>query len=272
MRGWSVASLSGPDGCRHWRTSFGRRVRGRHWSTTSPRRDSPVRIASPSGPAHSHPEGGFLHGICGAGRVGPHAGEAHLRRRRCGARASPATGSTTAPASASPTCSTRRSRERVDELEDVKIRALPELRPRAVLEADPGREHFHWFNWHFTGYDRTKGDAGLANYIPCNLGEIPRLLPPLHRPAGDRGRSRPARRTSTASSTSASQRSGTARSLERAKIVIVEESRRRCRTCTASRTRVHESEVDYVDRGRRRAAARAPEPAARPTPTAPSRS
>ena len=63
--------------------------------------------------------------------------------------------------------------ERMDEIEDVKIRACLTLRPRAVLEADPGRDHFHWFNWHYTGYDRAKGDGGLANYIPCNLGEIP---------------------------------------------------------------------------------------------------
>lgn len=62
--------------------------------------------------------------------------------------------------------------ERKAELRDVKIRACLSLRPRAVLEADPLREHFHWFNWHFGGYDRKKGDAGLANYIPCNLGEI----------------------------------------------------------------------------------------------------
>ena len=63
--------------------------------------------------------------------------------------------------------------QRVDELDDVKIRACLTVRPRAVLEADPDRDHFHWFNWHFTGYDRAKGDAGCANYIPCNLGEIP---------------------------------------------------------------------------------------------------
>jgi acyl-CoA hydrolase len=62
---------------------------------------------------------------------------------------------------------------RVAELEDVKIRACLTVRPRAVLEADPGREHFHWLNWHYTGYDRAKGDAGLADYIPCNLGEVP---------------------------------------------------------------------------------------------------
>src|SRR3954447_21463139 len=63
--------------------------------------------------------------------------------------------------------------ERVEELVDVKIRACLSVRPRAVLEADPAREHFHWFNWHYTGYDRAKGDIGCANYIPCNLGEIP---------------------------------------------------------------------------------------------------
>lgn len=59
------------------------------------------------------------------------------------------------------------------ELRNVNIRSGLSLRPRAVLEADPEREHFHWFSWHFSGYDRKKADLGLANYIPCNLGEIP---------------------------------------------------------------------------------------------------
>ena len=63
--------------------------------------------------------------------------------------------------------------ERTAELHDVKIRGCLSVRPRAVLEADPQREHFHWFSWHHGGYDRKKGDAGLSNYIPCNLGEIP---------------------------------------------------------------------------------------------------
>lgn len=62
--------------------------------------------------------------------------------------------------------------ERVDDLEDVKIRACLSVRPRAVCEADPDRDHFHLFNWHFSGYDRVKADSGLTNYIPCNLGEI----------------------------------------------------------------------------------------------------
>ena len=59
------------------------------------------------------------------------------------------------------------------ELRDVKIRSCLSARPRAVLEADPGREHFHWYSWHFGGYDRKKHDAGVCHYIPCNLGEIP---------------------------------------------------------------------------------------------------
>ena len=63
--------------------------------------------------------------------------------------------------------------ERVGELRDVNIRGCLSLRPRAVLEADPEREHFNFFNWHLGGYDRKHCDAGRQNYIPCNLGEIP---------------------------------------------------------------------------------------------------
>ena len=62
---------------------------------------------------------------------------------------------------------------RVDELREVNIRGCLSLRPRAVLEADPDREHFNFFNWHLGGYDRRHCDAGRQNYIPCNLGEIP---------------------------------------------------------------------------------------------------
>jgi acyl-CoA hydrolase len=62
---------------------------------------------------------------------------------------------------------------RKSELSDVKIRTCITLRPQATLEADPQREHFHSYSWHFGGYDRRKHDAGLCHYIPCNLGEIP---------------------------------------------------------------------------------------------------
>lgn len=63
--------------------------------------------------------------------------------------------------------------ERKAELRDVKIRACLSTRPRAALEVDPQREHFQWYSWHFSAYDRRQHDAGLCHYIPCNLGEIP---------------------------------------------------------------------------------------------------
>jgi len=63
--------------------------------------------------------------------------------------------------------------ERIDELSNVNIRGCLSVSARAVLEADPEREHFNFFNWHLGGYDRKQCDAGRQNYIPCNLGEIP---------------------------------------------------------------------------------------------------
>ncbi len=62
---------------------------------------------------------------------------------------------------------------RKPELADVKIRSCISCKPRAVLEADPKGEHFFWFSWHFSGYDRKMHDAGISHYIPVNLGEIP---------------------------------------------------------------------------------------------------
>ena len=63
--------------------------------------------------------------------------------------------------------------ERIRELTDVSIRGCLSVRPRAVVEADPLREHVSFYNWHLSGYDRKQSDAGLQHYIPCNLGEIP---------------------------------------------------------------------------------------------------
>jgi acyl-CoA hydrolase len=62
--------------------------------------------------------------------------------------------------------------ERACELRNVNVRGCLSVRPRAIVEVDPDREHFNYLNWHFGAYDRTKSDAGLQNYIPCNLGEI----------------------------------------------------------------------------------------------------
>jgi len=62
---------------------------------------------------------------------------------------------------------------RAQDLRGVKIRSCLTLRPRAVLDADPTGEHFLWFNWHFSGYDRRQHDQGRCNYIPMNFGEAP---------------------------------------------------------------------------------------------------
>ncbi|MGJ4857979.1 acetyl-CoA hydrolase/transferase family protein [Labrys sp. La1] len=62
---------------------------------------------------------------------------------------------------------------RRDELHDVKIRHCLTMRARATQECDPNGEHFGWFNWHFSGYDRKQHDAGRCNYIPMNFGEAP---------------------------------------------------------------------------------------------------
>ncbi len=63
--------------------------------------------------------------------------------------------------------------ERAANLDSVKVRACLSTRPRAILEADPDGAHFHWLNSHFSGYDRKKHDAGIARYLPVNLGEVP---------------------------------------------------------------------------------------------------
>ena len=63
--------------------------------------------------------------------------------------------------------------ERKNELRGVKIRSCMAMAPRAVLEADPAGEHFLWFSWHFSGYERSRNVAGRCNYIPMNFGEAP---------------------------------------------------------------------------------------------------
>jgi len=72
---------------------------------------------------------------------------------------------------------------RRDELENVKIRSCLSMKPRAVVEEDPEGKHFFMFSWHFSGYDRKRHDAGLCNYMPLNLGEVPdyyrRFLDPV---------------------------------------------------------------------------------------------
>ena len=62
---------------------------------------------------------------------------------------------------------------RRESLRNVKIRSCLTMKPRAVLEEDSEGDHFSWFSWHFSGYDRRKHDSGRCNYMPLNLGEVP---------------------------------------------------------------------------------------------------
>ncbi|MEP7364323.1 MAG: acetyl-CoA hydrolase/transferase C-terminal domain-containing protein [Acidobacteriota bacterium] len=136
---------------------------------------------------------------------------------------------------------------RRDELEQVKIRSCLTMKPRAVVECDPEGEHFHWFSWHFTVYDRKKHDAGLCHYMPLNLGEVPdyyrRFLDPVDIvilkvcPMDEHG-------YFNFSATSLWNRA----MIERARTVIVEVSRGIPHACGEGNA-VHVSEVDYIIEG-----------------------
>ena len=137
--------------------------------------------------------------------------------------------------------------ERVDELTDVNIRACLSLRPRAVIEADPNRQHFNFFNWHFSAYDRKKADLGLEHYMPCNLGEVhsyyarfidpPDIMVIKTRPSDANGHFNfgPANLWYRAIA-------------ERAKIVIVEITNS-LPYCEGNGNGLHVSEIDYIIEG-----------------------
>ena len=147
---------------------------------------------------------------------------------------------------------------RRDDLHGVKIRACLTVRPRAVLEADPKGEHFHWVNLHFSGYDRKQHDAGIANYLPVNLGEIPdyyrRFIDPVDIvilktcPKDANGYFNFSAATLWHQAV-----------IERARMVIVEESSG-IPYAMGEQTGVYESQVDFIIEGDHAAAAELPNP------------
>jgi acyl-CoA hydrolase len=147
---------------------------------------------------------------------------------------------------------------RASELSNVKIRNCLSVRPRAVLEVDPDGKHFHNFNWHFTGYDRKKHDAGRCNYIPLHLGEVPdyyrRFIAPVDVvifktcPMDENG-------FFNFSAANLWHRAV----LERAKIVIVEVTEGNPYVFGQDNG-VHVSEVDYIIQGDHQSAAELPNP------------
>ena len=149
---------------------------------------------------------------------------------------------------------------RKDELHGVKIRSCLTMRPRAVIECDPEGAHFHWVNLHYSGYDRRKSDAGLANYLPVNLGEIPdyyrRFIEPVDIvvlkacPMDENGYFNLSAATTWVRAI-----------VERARLLIIEESAGQPHVCGQD-TGIHISEVDFIIAGDDAPAPELPNPAA----------
>lgn len=143
-------------------------------------------------------------------------------------------------------------------LENVKIRSCLTMRPRAVLESDPESQHFFWFSWHFSGYDRRQHDAGRCHYMPLNLGEVPdyyrRFLGPVDVavlktcPMDESG-------CFNFSATNLWHRA----IIERARVVIVETTKG-LPYAHGEQNGVHVSEVDYLIDGDHQPAAELPNP------------
>ena len=133
---------------------------------------------------------------------------------------------------------------RRDELSDVKIRSALTLSPRATFEVDPEGGHFHFFNWHFSTYDRRQHDAGRCNYIPMNFGEAPdyyrRFIEPVDVVCvktailDERGYFNLGCSTSYLEAV-----------IERARVVIVETSETMPHVCGPANA-IHASQVDFV--------------------------
>jgi len=149
---------------------------------------------------------------------------------------------------------------RVQDLRGVRIRNCITMRPRAVLECDPDGAHVQWVSLHFSGYDRRMHDAGRATYLPVNLGEVPdyyrRFIDPVDIvilktcPLDDNG-------FFNFSAANLWHRA----LIERAKVVIVEESSGQPHVCGVE-TGMHIDEVDYIIAGDDRPAPELPNPAA----------
>ncbi len=148
--------------------------------------------------------------------------------------------------------------QRAAELADVKFRSCLTVKPRAVLEADPDGQHFHFFSWHFSGYDRKKHDASRCHYIPLNLGEVPdyyrRFIDPVDIvilktcPLDDKG-------FFNFSAANLWHRAV----VERAKTVIVEVTHGLPHVF-GEQNGIHISEVDYIIEGDHQPAAELPNP------------
>jgi len=65
---------------------------------------------------------------------------------------------------------------RVEELENVMVRATACPFPPKIAVADPERKHFIYSDWHFTGAERKLQAKNLCNYIPGTYHEGPAIV------------------------------------------------------------------------------------------------
>lgn len=66
--------------------------------------------------------------------------------------------------------------KRVNELHDVKVRAVCTTMIPEIVKADPQREHFCFNDWHFSGFSRAMHKQNLCNYIPITYHEARKLI------------------------------------------------------------------------------------------------
>lgn len=66
--------------------------------------------------------------------------------------------------------------KRVNELHDVKVRAVTITMVPEIVKADPKREHFRFNDWHFSGFSRALQEQNLCNYIPITYHEAQKII------------------------------------------------------------------------------------------------
>jgi acyl-CoA hydrolase len=134
--------------------------------------------------------------------------------------------------------------DRIHSLNNVNIRSCLTPRARAILEHDPHGQHVTWYSTHFSGYDRKKHDAGIAHYLPVNLGEVSdyyrRFIDPV-----DIAIFKTAPRDASGTYNFGPANLWMQAIAQRAKVVIVEECAAMPQVCGVG-TGLHETAVDFV--------------------------
>lgn len=133
---------------------------------------------------------------------------------------------------------------RVNELDDVKVRAVTITMIPEIIKADPKREHFRFNDWHFSGFSRAMHEQNLCNYIPITYHEARKLIDEFV--TIDVAFVLVAPMDRTGYFNLGTSNSITSYVIEKAKTVIVEVNRL-VPTCLGGNSEaVHISQVDYV--------------------------